>query len=190
MNLLAKSFNLPVLIAFSNNLPRNVRTARNCIKNTRDNFTKYVCCPSCHNVYRQEECTIRNSGRIEESKKCTYVRFPSHSQPQHRAPCGATLMKTVKSSTGKTFLYPNLVYCYRSIITSLQELILQPHFLPMCESWRKNYNKEKDVFRDVYDGKIWKDFMIFDNKPFLELPFNLALILNVDWFQPFDHTQH
>ena len=46
------------------------------------------------------------------------------------------------------------------------------------------------VYNDVHDGKIWKEFASFHGKPFLSIPFNYALHLNVDWFQPFDHTQH
>ena len=43
---------------------------------------------------------------------------------------------------------------------------------------------------DVYDGKVWKDFMTVEGVPFLSAPFNFALQLNVNWFQPFKHTQH
>jgi len=46
------------------------------------------------------------------------------------------------------------------------------------------------VYRDVYDGKIWEDFQYVDGKGFLSLPYNFALQLIVDWFQPFTHTQH
>lgn len=40
------------------------------------------------------------------------------------------------------------------------------------------------------DGKIWQDFMNVDGIPFLSVPFNFALQINVDWFQPFTHTTH
>ena len=40
-----------------------------------------------------------------------------------------------------------------------------------------------------YDGNIWKEFD-YEGKPFLSLPFSFAFHLNVDWFQPFKHTQH
>ena len=43
---------------------------------------------------------------------------------------------------------------------------------------------------DVYDGKVWKDFMTVNDVPFLCAPYNFAFQLNVDWFQPFKHTQH
>ena len=46
------------------------------------------------------------------------------------------------------------------------------------------------VYTDIYDGAVWKDFLSFDGKPFLAAPYNLSLKLNVDWIQPFDHTQY
>ena len=45
-------------------------------------------------------------------------------------------------------------------------------------------------YNDVYDGKVWSDFQVVDGQAFLSLPYNFALHLNIDWFQPFDRTQH
>lgn len=59
----------------------------------------------------------------------------------------------------------------------------------MCESWRLNKTK-KDFSNDVYDGKVWKEFLKYNDQSFLELPYNYALLLNIDWSQPFDHTNH
>jgi hypothetical protein len=42
----------------------------------------------------------------------------------------------------------------------------------------------------VYDGKIWEEFQMYNGNPFLSLPHNFAFQLNIDWFQPFKHTQN
>ena len=42
----------------------------------------------------------------------------------------------------------------------------------------------------MYDGQVWKDFLFYEGQPFLDLSYNFALLLNIDWFQHFDHTQH
>ena len=44
------------------------------------------------------------------------------------------------------------------------------------------------MIRDVYDGKVWKKFLNVQGSPFLAGPFLYALMLNVDWFQPYSHT--
>ena len=42
------------------------------------------------------------------------------------------------------------------------------------------------ILMDVYDGAIWKAFQLVDNKPFLQVPNNLCMKLNLDWFNPFE----
>lgn len=61
-------------------------------------------------------------------------------------------------------------------------------FQEKCELWRKR-NSEGHL-DNMYDGQIWKDFLHYDTVPFLALAYNFAFQLNVDWFQPFEHTQH
>jgi hypothetical protein len=41
---------------------------------------------------------------------------------------------------------------------------------------------------DVFDGRVWRDFQNVNGVPFLAAPRNYALMLNVDWMQPFKHT--
>jgi hypothetical protein len=43
---------------------------------------------------------------------------------------------------------------------------------------------------DIYDVRVWKNFLNPDGVPFLSAPFNLALSLNVDWFQPFKYSNY
>ena len=40
---------------------------------------------------------------------------------------------------------------------------------------------------DIYDGKIWQEFLEYNGTKFLSLPYTYGLMLNVDWFQPFEH---
>ena len=42
----------------------------------------------------------------------------------------------------------------------------------------------------IYDGKVWNDFLSPSGVPFLSVPYNFALTLNVDWFQPFKHSNY
>ena len=98
-------------------------------------------------------------------------------------------MKMVKSSNGRLLLYPKLIYTYKSIIESLQELLRIPGFSPKCEAWR-NRSRREQYYCDVYDGQIWKDFQSPGGVPFLSVPNSIAFHINVDWFNPFTHTQH
>ena len=86
-------------------------------------------------------------------------------------------------------MYPYLTYCYLGPHTSLQALFRRPHFYTECERWRSRLNIEGEL-NDIYDGKLWKSFMHYQNEPFLSEPGNLGLILNFDFFQPFLHTTY
>lgn len=77
----------------------------------------------------------------------------------------------------------------QSVIGSLKEVMKRPGFSELCEQWR-HLPSSSTVYNDVYDGQVWKDFQLWKDVPFLSVPFNLALHLNVDWFQPYECTQH
>ena len=98
-------------------------------------------------------------------------------------------MKTVKTRAGTTALYPRRLYCYRSIIESVKEMLTRRDFFRKCESWRTR-KTGSDTLADIYDGSVWKEFANPGGISFLSLPYNFAFTLNVDWFQPFKHTTH
>ena len=106
-----------------------------------------------------------------------------------RCPCNAILMKTVTLKGGKQILVPKKIYPYRSVIKSLEQLINRMQFLELCEQWRQRHIPP-DVLTDIYDGKLWKDFQKYDDVDFLAKRGNLALMLSVDWFEPFKDSPY
>lgn len=185
LKLLAEKYKAAELLQLSLVLPCTVTAARKIVNSNRDNFSKYACCPSCSSVYSWKNCT-ENASILE---KCTYIKYPDHTQQHYRKPCGTALMKLIKTPGRNLIYHPRLVYCYKSITESLQELLLHPDFTSNCEKWR-TAPKRQNVYQDVFDGQVWNDFLEPDGQPFLSLPYNYALCLNVDWFQPFKHTAH
>ena len=173
-----KVVNLPQL--FLDSLPVNMYTARKVLVK-KQSFTKYVCCPKCGSLYSITDCS--------EKIHCDFVKFPNHSQPQHRKPCGTMLVKEVKNRNGKIIFYPKFIYCYKSVVDSLQEMLRRPGFYAKCEQWRIR-SAQNDVLSDVYDGTVWTKFLNPNGNPFLSLPGNYAFQLNVDWFNPFKYTTH
>lgn len=161
-------------------------------KTTKDcsRFTKYVVCQKCHRLYRFEDCSAISEGQLA-SKKCNFVLFPNHPHEKQRAPCGCVLLKAVILPSGKRIMYPLKVYPYKSLLSSLQQCLLCPDFVDLCQEWRLR-SSLASYKCDVYDGQIWNDFKIVDGKPFLssEDILGIGLLLNVDWFQPFKHTTY
>lgn len=175
--------------SFVEALPGTVQVARKMAESSREHFERYVCCPSCHSLYSLNESVVKMSNGSVEPKKCSFIEFPTHPQPQHRKPCNTLLMKKVKTKIKGASLYPRLVYCFKSIIDSLQEMLKRPDFFTNCEQWRHRQQRQ-GLYTDVYDGKIWKEFLNPDGIPFLSVPCNYDFQLNVDWFNPFKHTKH
>lgn len=105
-----------------------------------------------------------------------------------RKNCDTLLLRTVELASGKIILYPFMTYCYMSLAASLEKLLQRPSFYSWCEEWRtRNYTS--GIMNDIYDGKIWQEFQTYEGSPFLSNPFSFGLMINVDWFQPYKHTQ-
>ena len=167
------SFILAISKAFPSSLYKLRRTVL-----SNEQFTKFVVCTKCNSLYFSHDCVSQN-GNQPESRKCTYNEFPRN----QRNVCGQILMKTVQYSSGRTSLYPFKVFCYRDLKFSLQSLLLQPKFVSNCLLWA--HDKACNLFKDIYDGRIWRSFV--DNG-FFSSDYCYGLMLNLDWYQPFEHS--
>lgn len=165
-------------------LPSSLYSAK---RENQVHYVRYVVCKKCHKVYYLKDC-LQGTGP-QRSKCCSFIRFPNHSQRRMRSPCGSVILKTVELAGGHTHFYPFLTYCYLSVEVSLQILLNRPDFFNSCELWRAR-NAEVGVLSDVYDGQVWKDFQSFNNEPFLSESGNYALMMNLDFFQPYKYVQY
>ena len=151
-------------------------------------FKKYVVCSKCESLHDAKSC-VRGIGFLQESKFCDKIQFPHHPNPHYRKPCGQQLLKSVILSNRRKTFYPIKVYCYNSLIAALKELLVRPGFYSMCCQWKTKDNTS-GLMKDIYDGKLWKDFQFVDEQPFLQGELGIGLTLNIDWFQPFKLTNY
>ena len=176
-----------LLAELSSVLPKTMHAFRNKFKS--DDYTEYVVCPKCCSLYTLSECIVINR-RVEESKLCQFVEFPNHPHHSRRSQCNEILMKKVKVG-GKPKLVPRKTYVYRSVVTSLTQLVQRPGFIEKCEHWRNRQNIfGENAMGDVYEGTIWKDLFVVGSRPFLQVPRNICLALNIDWFNPYEETRY
>ena len=113
--------------------------------------TEFVICPECNAVYDFEDCYVKHGSKLVP-RHCQRVDFPNHLQKSRCKKCGVQLLKQVKHKM-KISLVPFRLYCYNSVINSLQRLVSQPEFLKTCEHWRTR--ETDDMLGDIYDGKIF-----------------------------------
>ena len=175
-----------LMVEIAQSLPRSLCSIRKYFRQDGD-IISYVVCPKCSRIYTVSSCIVKCSGRLV-SKRCDHVEFPNHpSQSKRQSKCNALLMKTIKVR-GKSKLIPRKVYVYKSIITSLTEMAKRPGFLKKCDHWRSRISD--GYLADIYDGRIWKNMLHIDGRPFLAIPNNLCLTINIDWFNLYDDTQY
>ena len=62
--------------------------------------------------------------------------------------------------------------------------------IDLCFAWQNRQHTDLDLLCDVYDGSAWKEFSTSYPSSHDEGTLPLCLALNVDWFQPFQHTQY
>ena len=168
--------------------PKSVASIYKLMGLEKEEFVQYVVCPKCHSIYDYNDCFTYTHDGKRVSKTCQHRPFPQHPRKSQRKPCGSSLLRLVKTKKG-TLLRPWKIYCYRSLVSSLKQLLAKPNYINLCEQWRQR-SSIGDLLGDVYDGQVWKDFQYFNGKPFLASPYSLVLSLNTDWFQPYTHTTY
>ena len=141
---------------------------------------KYVVCPTCLSLFKYEHCIDKRGAQIQ-IEPCHHCLLKNKLIP---------FLKEVVTNTGNKKYYPLLVYSSVSLISSLQSLLSRPGFYNQCEIWHQNFERSCSSLLDVYCGKLWKDFLIFEGKPFLDETNSLAFMLNIDWFQPYKHRTY
>ena len=181
---------LPWMSFFVGSFPSSLYLLKKFFGLHKDCFQKFVVCPKCNSLYNYDSA-YETVGSRRVSKKCSYVEFPNHRHRAHRKPCNEVLLKEVKLQDGKVKLYPIKVYCYNSIIATLKIFLQRPNFASKCELWRERERTSVlGLMSDVIHGRVWRNFRGADGTRFMSHERNLALMMNLDWFQPFKHSPY
>ncbi len=138
-----------IYTAFPKSLPAMLKLA-----GFRQPFSKFIVCCKCLTIYDYNQC-IESIGSQRVSKKCQFIAYPNHTQHSRRKVCDYLLLKNVEMSSGHKFLHPIKLYCYSSLKSNLQNLLLKTNFTEQC-IWEAKL--KSDTLRDVYDGAIWNEF--------------------------------
>ena len=145
-------------------------------------FLRYVVCKKCYYIYEFDDC-FEVVGTKKIPKRCI------HRSSSYAPICNSALFKQVELMNGRTIYYPIKVYCYMPLLQSFQKLLYRQSFHKQCDHWR-NMDRKDDTYSDVYDGKLWQDFLTYEGKPLLSEPFTYGIMLNIDWFRPCKHIEY
>ena len=149
--------NSSLLKYVSSGMPRSLFTFHKYLGTDKDEFVKYVVCPSCYSIYLFKDCFKVDDSGENVPIQCPFKHFPNHTHESRRLPCNAPLLFKVNKSGGKSVYKPRYVYAYQPIKQSLQRLLNTPGFAEKLEHWRARVTVS-DTKADVYNGQVWKDF--------------------------------
>jgi len=153
-------------------MPTTLYAMQKSVKVDKNSFTKYSSCPECHSINKDTN-----------TKYCKNVPFPAHPD---ETMCNANLLEYVQKK-GKTVPQPIRLYFYQSLKSSLSISFQRPNFVDACSFWKlRSAVIPQDWLGDVYDWNVWKELQ---QTGFFDSPYNLALALNVDWFQPYKRVK-
>ena len=185
ISFIGKAFQSRAVEEMGDGIPLTLATVHRLLYLDKSSFISFVVCPSCDSIYEYSDCIQLGSDGKQESKLCTHVGFPNHPQSSRRTPCGALLLKKVRTKKGFV-LAPIKVYPYKSLRESIEHLAKRNGFLASCEKWRDRTSYD-GYFSDIFDGAVWRTFNDSnDGYKFLTSPHCYLLTLNVDWFEPFE----
>ena len=148
-----------------------------------DSFMCFAACPKCHKLYKKDDVT-----NIQQTiMKCSHIEFPN-SATKRLKQCRTPLAKQVTLNNSITFR-PELVYPVASIQQQLSNMFLRSGFESSLRHWTNRLHPD-NTLSDIYDGQVWRNFKDEQESDCFFRPEkadnHLGLILNLDWFQPYD----
>ena len=156
------------IIAMSVLFPTSLFTLKKTLKLNEITYVKFSVCSKCHSLY----------GDLK-TKKCKHILFPAN--PNDTC-CGNNLLKTIKKQN-EVEMIPAKQYFYHPLKSSIATMMQRKEFVEAINHWRERSKIiPPDWLGDIYDGKVWKEL---EELGYFDSSYNLAVALNVDWFQPY-----
>lgn len=172
------------------NFPSSLYLAKKSL-GLNDQFHSFVPCPKCHKLYNKDEVVNFRQNETLSIMRCNHIEFPNSSSRRLRY-CDIPLSRKPYNSE---FIQPELIFPFAGIREQLAAMFRRKGFENSLRHWA-NRSGFDDILTDIYDGRVWKTFKGTDDEtsPNFFRPevadSHLGLMLNLDWFQPFDGTSH
>ena len=151
----------------------------------KDRFHNFAACPKCHKLYKKQE--VRDSSVTN----CQHIEYPNSKTRRTRL-CQTALSRPTRLLNGQVSNQPILIYPFAGIQQQLESMYCRPGFENLLRHW-VNRTSFDQILADIYDGQVWKTFKDENSAKFFRpdtADSNLGLMLNVDWFQPFEGTMY
>ncbi|PKY36349.1 hypothetical protein RhiirB3_396742, partial [Rhizophagus irregularis] len=151
----------------------------------KDRFHSFVLCLKCHKLYNKTDIDEIQKNDSIGIIRCSHVEFPNSASRRTKSCQTVLAEREVKK--------PELIYPFVPIHQQLETLYRRPHFERLLRHW-SNRRQFDNILTDIYDGQIWKTFRETDDENSAKFfrpevaDSHLGLMINLDWFQPYDGT--
>ena len=164
--------------------PTSMVTMKSWLDIKEDTFDRYAVCSAegCYKLYLDNRAVGTDTKVAQKCHAIEKRKNKDDKRTYEQRICNNDLTKKIKRNKAWVTVAKHH-FCYRRLEQSLGSLLNSIGFVERINRWRTR-EVEANVLADVYDGKIWKDFSGVPYK-FFDSRYNLALQLNVDWYQPF-----
>jgi hypothetical protein len=136
----------------------------------KDLFDSICVCATCGSLYDREGCKISVNETTTRSRVC----------------CEKSLLK--RTSAYSSDWTPVLTYPCVDVETALASILSRQGMDQSLDHWKERL-LPKGSYGDLYEGDVWKDFQQWKGVPFLSAR-GVAVMLNMDGFQPFKRRQY
>lgn len=174
-----------------NEFPDSLYMAKN-ILGLKEQFQSFVVCPKCHKLYNKQEVKKFSQDANLSVMRCRHIEFPNSTTRKTKL-CETPLSQKIALLNDEVKIRPELLFPLASIRQQLEAMYCRPGFESYLRHW-VNRQQFDNILTDIYDGKVWKTFkessgQMSDNffRP-EKADTHLGLIINMDWFQPYDGT--
>lgn len=134
--------------------------------------------------FMAETYYIRRDG-TKIDLKCSFNQIYKHPPKKFRWKWDLVLLKKVKYSIGKEYVNQLQPYCYSSLQQSLRMPVQRSGFMEKCEALRK-----RKVPESILGDVSVEGLSVCQWWTILAAPYMFALMLNVDWFEPFKNASY
>lgn len=171
------------------NFPSTLYLAKNLL-GIKDRFHSFVPCTKCNKLYNKDEVVNFRQNETVSIMKCNHIEFPNSSTRSLRF-CNTPLSRKMDNSE----IQPELIFPFAGIKQQLAIMFRRPGFESFLRHWA-NRAAFDNILTDIYDGQVWKTFKESSDQysPNFFRPevadSHLGLMLNLDWFQPYEGTVH
>ncbi|EXX62931.1 hypothetical protein RirG_157130 [Rhizophagus irregularis DAOM 197198w] len=173
--------------------PGSLYLARN-VLGLKDQHHNFAACLKCHKLYNKKEVEeFQQNGNLTVMK-CSHVEFPN-STSRRLKQCQTPLAERSTLLHGRIKIRSEKIFPFASIRNQLASMYCRLGFERNLRHWseRKRFD---NILTDIYDSQVWKNFKETSDENSAKFfrpevaDSNLGLMLNLDWFQPYNGVIH